>query len=163
MMKKILVAFFSASGITAEKAKQLAAAANAEVYEIRPAKPYTPADIKWTNPLARCNREWLRKQKPALADTDAPVAQYDVIFLAFPIWYYTAPLIVNSFVESYDLAGKTIVYFATSGGSVMNKVEKSLAPSAPGAVLREGKMLNGPLNEDELCAFAVQFSAGEEA
>ena len=156
-MKKILVACFSASGVTAEKARLLAAAADADFYEIRPAAPYSSADLKWTNPLARCNREWLRKQRPALADRDAPVAQYDVIFLAFPIWYYTAPLIVNGFLESYDFAGKTIVTFATSGGSDMNKVQKSLAPSAPGAALREGLMLNGPQDEAALRAFASQF------
>ena len=142
-MSKKLVAYFSASGVTAQKAKLLAAAADADLYEIKPAQPYTPADIKWTNPLARCNREWLRKAMPPLADSDAPVADHDVIFLAFPIWYYTAPLIINGFLKRYDFSGKTIVCFATSGGSDMKKVEKSLAPCAPGADLKLGWMLNG--------------------
>ena len=145
-MSRILVAYFSASGVTAERAKELAAAADADLYEIRPAEPYSAADIKWTNPLARCNREWLRKAMPPLADSDAPVADHDVIFLAFPIWYYTAPLIVNGFLKAYDFAGKTVVCFATSGGSDMKKVEKSLAPCAPGADLRIGQMLNGGVN-----------------
>ena len=142
-MSRILVACFSASGVTAAKAKALCAAADADYYEIQPAEPYTPADLKWTNPLARCNREWLRKQKPALSDSDAPVADHDVIFLAFPIWYYTAPLIINGFLEQYDFAGKTVVCFATSGGSDMKKVQKSLAPCVPGADLKIGWMLNG--------------------
>ena len=142
-MSRILVAYFSASGVTAARAKDLCAAAGADLYEIKPAEPYSPADIKWTNPLARCNREWLRKQKPALSDNDAPVADHDVIFLAFPIWYYTAPLIVNGFLEQYDFTGKTVVCFATSGGSDMKKVQKSLAPCVPGADLRLGWMLNG--------------------
>ena len=145
-MSRILVACFSASGTTAEKAKLLAAAADADYYAISPASPYTDADLKWTNPLARCNREWIRKQKPALSDTDAPVADHDVIFLAFPIWYYTAPLIANSFLESYDFSGKTVVCFATSGGSDMKKVVKSLSLSAPGATIKEGLMLNGGVN-----------------
>ena len=149
-MSRILVACFSASGVTAAKAKELAAAANADYYEILPADPYSASDLKWTNPLARCNREWIRKQKPALSDTDAPVADHDVIFLAFPIWYYTAPLIVNGFLEQYDFSGKTIVCFATSGGSDMKKVVKSLTPSAPGATLKEGLMLNGGVNTTAL-------------
>ena len=149
-MSRILVACFSASGVTAARAKELAAAANADYYEIQPAQPYTPADLKWTNPLARCNREWIRKQKPALSDADAPISDHDMIFLAFPIWYYTAPLIVNGFLEQYDFAGKTIVCFATSGGSDMKKVEKSLSPCVPGADLKLGWMLNGGVNATAL-------------
>lgn len=157
-MSRILVAYFSASGVTAAKAKALCAAANADLYEIRPAEPYSPADIKWTNPLARCNREWLHKQKPALADTDAPVADHDVIFLAFPIWYYTAPLIINGFLEAYNCAGKTVVCFATSGGSDMKKVQKSLAPCAPGADLKIGWMLNGGVDAAAVEALLATLS-----
>ena len=156
-MSKKLVAFFSASGVTAEKAKQLAAAANADLYEIRPLKPYTPADIKWTNPLARCNREWLKKEKPALTDTDAGAEGYDVIFLAFPIWYYTAPLIIKSFLESYDLGGKTVVLFATSGGSDMKRTVSTLQPSAPKATFVQGLMLNGDIPADAFASFADRF------
>lgn len=156
-MSKKLVAYFSASGVTAAKAGALAAAANADLYEIRPAEPYTAADIKWTNPLARCNKEWLKKTPPALADTNAAIEDYDVIFLAFPIWYYTAPLIVKAFLESYDFSGKKIVLFATSGGSNMSKCIKTLSPAAPGAAFTEGLMLNGEIGSDMLAAFADRF------
>ena len=156
-MSKKLVAYFSAGGVTAEKAKLLATAADADLYEIRPAVPYTAADIKWTNPLARCNKEWLKREKPALADADAPVTEHDVIFLAFPIWYYTAPLIVKSFLEQYDFAGKTVVLFATSGGSDMKNCIKTLQPSVPDAKLVQGLMLNGELDAAALSAFAARF------
>ena len=156
-MSKKLVAYFSAGGVTAEKAKLLAAAADADLYEIRPAVPYTAADIKWINPLARCNKEWLKREKPALADADAPVMEHDVIFLAFPIWYYTAPLIVKSFLEQYDFAGKTVVLFATSGGSDMKNCIKTLQPSVPDAKLVQGLMLNGDLDAAALSAFAARF------
>ena len=156
-MSKKLVAYFSASGVTAEKAKLLAAAAEADLYEIRPAEPYSPADIKWKNPLARCNREWLKKTKPALADTEADISAYGTVFLAFPIWYYTAPLIIKSFLESYDFAGKTIVLFATSGGSDMKRTVSTLQPSAPQATFVQGLMLNGDIPAETLASFAARF------
>lgn len=142
-MSKKLVAYFSASGVTAKKAEALAAAAGAELYEIKPAVPYTPADIKWTNPLARCNKEWIKKAKPALADTDANIAAYDTIYLAFPIWYYTAPLIIKSFLSAYDFSGKKIVLFATSGGSGISKAVAHIQAAVPQAEVVEGAMLNG--------------------
>ena len=156
-MTKKLVAFFSASGVTAEKAKLLAAAANADLYEIKPAVPYTAADLKWTNPLARCNRERLKGEKPALSDRNADAESYDVLFVCFPIWYYTAPLIINAFLESCDLKGKTVVLFATSGGSDMKRVVKTLTPSAPEAKLVQGLMLNGDVDPDVLGAFSERF------
>ena len=156
-MSKKLVAYFSASGVTAEKAKLLAGVADAELYEIRPAVPYTAADIKWTNPLARCNREWLKKERPALSDRSADIGSADVIFLAFPIWYYTAPLIVKAFIESYDFSGKTVVLFATSGGSDMKNVIKTLQPAAPDAKFVQGLMLNGEVDAGMLRAFADRF------
>ena len=156
-MSKKLVAYFSASGVTAKKAKLLAEAADADLYEIRPAVPYTAADIKWTNPLARCNKEWLKKERPAPADLDADIENRDVVFLAFPIWYYTAPLIVKGFVESYDFSGKTVVLFATSGGSDMKNVIKTLQPAAPEARFIQGLMLNGDIDAGVLKAFADRF------
>ncbi len=156
-MGRKLVAYFSASGVTAEKAKLLAAAADADLYEIRPAEPYSPADIRWTNPLARCNREWLKKTKPALADADADISAYDTVFLAFPIWYYTAPLIVKSFLERYDFSGKTVVLFATSGGSDMKRAVSTLQPSAPKATFVQGLMLNGDIPAETLASFAARF------
>ena len=141
-MNKKLVAYFSASGVTAEKAKKLAEATGADIYEIKPETPYSAADIKWTNPLARCNREWLKKTKPALADTNANVADNDTIFLTFPIWYYTAPLIIKSFLSAYDFSGKKIVLFATSGGSDFGKTAKNLQEEVPNATVVEGDILN---------------------
>ncbi len=152
-----LVAYFSATGTTAEKARQLAAAADADLYEIRPAEPYTADDLNWKRPLSRCNKEWLKKTRPALADAAAPIADYDVIFIAFPIWYYTAPLIINTFLESYDFRGKMVVLFATSGGSDMKRTVKSLFPSAPRATFVQGLMLNGEVPSDRLADFAERF------
>ncbi|MBE6817837.1 MAG: flavodoxin [Ruminococcaceae bacterium] len=141
-MSKKLVAYFSASGVTAQKAKALAEETGADLYEIKPETPYSPADIKWTNPLARCNREWIKKTKPALADTNAKVEDYDTIFLTFPIWYYTAPLIIKSFLAAYNFDGKKIVLFATSGGSDFGKTAQHLQAEVPGATILEGAMLN---------------------
>ena len=113
-----LVAYFSASGTTAKAAKVLAKAADADLYEIKPAIPYTRADLNWMDKGSRSSVEMSDKHsRPALADTDAPIAGHDVIFLGFPIWWYVAPTIVNTFLESYDFTGKTIILFATSGGS----------------------------------------------
>ena len=148
-MSKKLVAYFSASGVTAEKAKKLAEATGADIYEIKPETPYSAADLKWTNPLARCNREWIKKTKPALADTNANVADYDTIFLTFPIWYYTAPLIIKSFLSAYDFSGKKIVLFATSGGSDFGKTAKNLQAEVLNATVGEGDMLNGATSFEE--------------
>lgn len=146
-----LVAYFSASGTTAKAAKALAKAAGAELYEIKPAISYTSADLNWMDKRSRSSVEMNDKQsRPALADTDAPVAGYDVIFLGFPIWWYTAPTIINTFLESYDFSGKTIVLFATSGGSGLGKSAVSLRASVPGARIVDGRLLNGRLNADEL-------------
>lgn len=147
----VLVAYFSASGTTAKAAKALANAAGADLYEIKPAVPYTSADLNWRDKCSRSSVEMNDKQsRPALADTAAPVAEHDVIFLGFPIWWYTAPTIINTFLESYDFAGKTIVLFATSGGSGLGKSAVSLRSSAPGAKIMDGQLLNGQLNEGSL-------------
>ena len=146
-----LVAYFSASGTTAKAAKVLAKAADADPYEIKPAIPYTRADLNWMEKGSRSSVEMNDKHsRPALADTDAPVAGYDVIFLGFPIWWYTVPTIINTFLESYDFSGKTIVLFATSGGSGLGKSAAGLRASAPGARIVDGRLLNGRLNADEL-------------
>lgn len=146
-----LVAYFSASGTTAKAAKVLAKAADADLYEIKPAIPYTRADLNWMDKGSRSSVEMSDKHsRPALADTDAPIAGHDVIFLGFPIWWYVAPTIVNTFLESYDFTGKTIVLFATSGGSGLGKSAVSLRASVPGARIVDGRLLNGRLNADEL-------------
>ena len=149
-----LVAYFSASGTTAKAAKALADAAGADLYEIKPAVPYTGADLNWMDKRSRSSVEMNDKHsRPALADTAAPVAEHDVIFLGFPIWWYTAPTIINTFLESYDFAGKTIVLFATSGGSGLGKSAAGLRSSAPGARIMDGQLLNGRLNEGDLKAW----------
>ena len=149
-----LVAYFSATGTTAKAAKALADAVGGELYEIKPAVPYTSADLDWTDKRSRSSVEMNEKQsRPALKDTGAPVAGYDVVFLGFPIWWYVAPTIINSFLEAYDFSGKTIVLFATSGGSGLGKSAAGLRSSAPGAKIVDGRMLNGRLNEGELKAW----------
>lgn len=146
-----LVAYFSASGTTAKTAKALASAASADLYEIKPAVPYTSEDLNWMDKRSRSSVEMNDKHsRPALADTDAPVAEHDVVFLGFPIWWYTAPTIINTFLESYDFSGKTIVLFATSGGSGLGSTAAALQGSAPGAKIVSGRLFNGRLNEDEL-------------
>lgn len=149
-----LVAYFSVSGNTAKAAKALAKAAGADLYEIKPAVPYTGADLNWMDKGSRSSVEMNDKNsRPALADTDAPVAEHDVIFLGFPIWWYTAPTIINTFLERYDFSGKTIVLFATSGGSGLGSTAAALQSSAPGARILGGRLLNGRLNEGDLKAW----------
>ncbi len=150
-----LVAYFSATGTTAKAAKALANAVGGELYEIKPAIPYTSADLNWMDKNSRSSVEMKDvNSRPALADKDAPVSKYDVIFLGFPVWWYVAPTILNTFLENYDFAGKTIVLFATSGSSGLGKSAAGLRPSAPGAKIVDGRMLNGPLNEAELKTWA---------
>lgn len=149
-----LVAYFSASGNTAKAAKALEKAAGADLYEIKPAVPYTGADLNWMDKRSRSSVEMNDKNsRPTLADTDAPVAEHDVIFLGFPIWWYTAPTIINTFLERYDFSGKTIVLFATSGGSSLGSTAAALQSSAPGARILDGRLLNGRLNEGDLKAW----------
>lgn len=156
-----LVAYFSASGTTAKAAKALAKAAGADLYEIKPAVPYTSADLNWMDKRSRSSVEMNDKHsRPALADTDAPVAGYDVIFLGFPIWWYTAPTIINTFLESYDFTGKTVVLFASSGGSGLGKSAAELRPSAPGARIVDGRLLNGQLSENGLKSWIEKMNLG---
>lgn len=150
-MSKTLVAFFSASGVTRQVAQKLAAAAQADLYEIKPAIPYTQADLNWRDKSSRSSVEMKNLAiRPQLADTDAKIEQYDRILLGYPIWWYMAPTIINTFLESYDFSGKSIILFATSGGSGFGKSVKELSPSCPNAMIREGRMLNGNPSEQEL-------------
>ena len=151
---KALVAYFSATGVTAKAAKVLAGAVGGDLYEIKPAVPYSAADLNWMDKGSRSSVEMKdTSSRPALADTDAPVAGHDVIFLGFPVWWYVAPTILNTFLEAYDFTGKTIVLFATSGGSGLGKSAAGLRASAPGAKIMDGRLLNGRLNEAELKAW----------
>lgn len=151
-MKKSLVAYFSTSGTTAKVAKTLAKAAQADLYEIRPAIPYTQADLNWMDRKSRSSVEMQDKAfRPALADTDAGIADYDVIFLGFPIWWYVAPTIIHTFLESYDFSGKTIVLFATSGGSDFGQTVKSLKESVSSETkILEGKLCNSSYDVKDL-------------
>lgn len=154
-MSKTLVAFFSASGRTKRIAEKLAAATGGDLYEIKPAVPYTRSDLNWQDKHSRSSVEMSDpSSRPALADTDANIASYDRIFLGFPIWWYTAPTIIRSFLESYDFAGKTVILFATSGGSGLGRTERELASSCPGANITGGRMLNGSPSEAELKQWA---------
>ena len=126
-MAKILVAYFSASGVTARLAKTLAEATGADLHEIRPAVPYPPEDLDWTDKKSRSTTEMNDPaSRPEIAGRVADMGQYDVVFIGFPIWWYVAPTIINTFLESYDFSGKTVIPFATSGGSGMGKTEDAL-------------------------------------
>ncbi|MBR0277887.1 MAG: NAD(P)H-dependent oxidoreductase [Clostridia bacterium] len=146
-MSKKLVAYFSASGTTKKTAEALAKTVNADIYEIMPKVPYTRADLDWTNKKSRSTVEMNDKSfRPEIADKNANISDYDTIFVGFPIWWYVAPTIINTFLESYDFSGKTIVLFATSGGSRFGKTVENLKPSAPNAKIIEGKV--NPLASD---------------
>lgn len=144
-MSKKLVAYFSASGKTAKVADMLADAVGADIYEIRPEVPYTKADLNWMNKKSRSSVEMNDKAfRPAIADKNAKIDQYDTIFLGFPIWWYVAPTIINTFLEGYDFSGKKIILFATSGGSKFGKTAEELKVSVPASCqIVEGRMLNG--------------------
>ena len=157
-MSKKLVAYFSASGTTAKVAKDLANAAGAELYEIKPAVPYSRADLNWQDKQSRSSVEMRDKSsRPELADTDANIADCETVFIGFPIWWYIAPTIINTFLEAYDFSGRKIVLFATSGGSGFGKAVASLQPSAPKATIIEGEILNGNPNKAKLKAFADKY------
>lgn len=153
MNKHILVAYFSASGVTAKAAHKLSEAVEADFYEIKPELPYTSADLNWTDQKSRSSIEMNEpSSRPAIAEKLLDMGKYDVIFVGFPIWWYVAPRIINTFLESYDFSGKTIIPFATSGGSGMGRTNDGLKQSCPGAILLQGKLLNGKLSEKELKA-----------
>ena len=151
-MSKILVAYFSASGNTAKAAENLAKVIGADLYEIKPAVPYTQADLNWMDKSSRSSVEMSDKTiRPVLADTKADISGHDTILLGFPIWWYVAPTIINSFLESYDFSGKKIVLFATSGGSGFGKTVAGLKSSVSAdTVITEGRLMNGSPSADEL-------------
>lgn len=129
---KSLVVYFSAEGTTAKYAEALAAAADADIFEIRPETPYTQADINWRNPLSRCNREKIGKKDVPINGTVADWDGYDAVYVGFPIWYYGAPNVINTFCKGYDWSGKKVVIFATSGGSAIGKTAEKLRPYLKG-------------------------------
>ena len=148
---KTVTAYFSAQGNTAKLAKTLAAAAEAELYEIRPAVPYERKDLNWMDKKSRSTVEMQDPDcRPALADTDAPVAEADVIFLGFPIWWYREPSIIDSFLDAYDWTGKTLVPFFTSGGSDLGEGQGRIETLAKGAKVLRGKRFSARASESEL-------------
>ena len=141
-MAKKLVAYFSASGVTKRAAEKLAKQEGADLFVIRPVQPYSQSDLDWTNKKSRSTIEMQdKKSRVEIADKVKDMSQYDEIFLGFPIWWGVAPHIINSFLEQYDLTGKTISPFATSGGSGYGRSNKELELSAPGAKFRPGRMM----------------------
>lgn len=143
-MGKKLVAFFSASGTTKKTAEMVASAAGADLYEITPKELYTKADLDWMNKKSRSSVEMNDKKiRPEIEDIPVDISAYDEIIIGFPIWWYVAPTIVNTFLEAHDFSGKKIILFATSGGSGFGNTVSELQTSAPGAVITEGKLLNG--------------------
>ena len=153
-MSSKLVAYFSASGVTIEVARTLAETIGADIFEIKPKIPYTQADLDWMDKNARSTIEMSDPaSRPEMAERLDNADKYDTIFVGFPIWWYVAPTIINTFLESCDLTGKTVVPFATSGGSGMGKTNQRLAPSCEGARLLDGKVFKRRVGQKELAAW----------
>lgn len=151
-MTKILVAYFSASGNTKNVAKNLAQATNADLYEIKPVKPYTDADLNWMDKNSRTTIEMKDKTfRPEIINDNPTIEDYDVIFLGFPIWWYVAPTIINTFLEKYDFSNKKIILFATSGGSGFGNTLKELKPSVSNSCeIIEGRLLRATSTTEAL-------------
>ncbi len=155
---KALVTYFSASGITAGLARRLAEAVNAPLYEIRPSVPYTEADLDWTNKQSRSTLEMQDKScRPALMDTEAPVADADTVFVGYPVWWYREPSIIDSFLEAYDFTGKKIVLFATSGSSGIGEEAPVRAADIAKTEVLAGKRFSANASVDELKAWAEKL------
>ena len=156
-MSKILVAYFSASGVTAKLASRLAAAIGADLYEIAPEVPYTRADLNWMNRKSRSSVEMKDpSSRPAIGTKVEDMAQYDTVFVGFPIWWYREPSIIDTFLEAYDFSGKKVVPFATSGTSGMGDSAKNIQALAPGASVKEGKRFGKHVSDEELKEWAEQ-------
>lgn len=157
-MSKILVAYFSASGVTARMAKTLADSIGADLHKIQPEIPYTSEDLNWQNKKSRSSVEMEDKSfRPTIANKVENMEQYDSIFIGFPIWWYVAPTIINTFLEQYDLKGKTVVPFATSGMSGMGNTNKELKNSCSGANLKEGQRFANNISADKLKSWAEKM------
>lgn len=157
-MSKTLVAYFSVSGCTARLAQKLAKVADADLFEIVPEQPYTSADLNWRDKKSRSSIEMADpSSRPAISSKLEGFEVYDTIYIGFPIWWYVAPTIINTFLESYDFAGKKIVLFATSGGSGMGGTAEVLRPCAPGATIVSGEVMNGA-SAAKLEQFVARFA-----
>ena len=154
IMSRKLVVYFSASGVTAKVAEKLSEAIGADLCAIEPEVPYTKADLDWMDKKSRSTIEMNNPaSRPAIAGKRDNMNDYDTVFVGFPIWWYVAPTIINTSLESYDLTGKTIIPFATSGGSDMGKTNEKLLPSCKRARLPEGKVFRGNVSHQELAAW----------
>jgi len=157
-MSKKLVAYFSASGVTAKVAERLSESIGADLHEITPKVRYTDADLNWRDKTSRSSIEMSNPaSRPEIERIRDNMKDYDIIYVGFPIWWYIAPTIINTFLESYDLTGKTIVPFATSGGSGMGKTNEMLLPSCPGAQLVIGCVFKADISKQELVSWAEQW------
>lgn len=154
-MSRKLVAYFSASGVTAKVAEKLSEAIGADLYAIEPEVPYTKADLDWMDKKSRSTIEMNNPaSRPAITGKRDNMNDYDTVFVGFPIWWYVAPTIINTFLESYDLTDKTIIPFATSGGSDMGKTDEKLLPSCKGAKLLNGKVFKASVSGADLAKWA---------
>lgn len=156
--KKVLVAYFSASGVTAKVADRLSKATGADLFEIKPVNPYTSEDLDWTNKKSRSSVEMNDpNSRPAIANKVADIAKYDIIFVGFPIWWYREPSIIDTFMESYDFSGKQIVPFATSGSSGMGNSGGIMQKLAPKAKVDSGKRFSSGVSEKDLKDWAMKW------
>lgn len=157
-MSKCLVVYFSASGITREVSKRLAEKMEASLFEIEPQQSYSRADLNWNDSESRSSLEMKDpNSRPAIKNQVQNMDQYDVIFIGFPIWWYREPSIIDTFMESYDFSGKTIVPFATSGGSGMGNSSQNLQKLAPDAIVKEGKRFGSRTSGTELAKWAAAY------
>ena len=157
-MSKTLIAYFSASGVTGSVARTLCDALNADLYEIAPAVRYTDEDLDWRNANSRSSLEMKDKTSlPEIVNAPVNIADYDTILMGFPIWWYVAPTIVNTFLEKHDFAGKKIILFATSGGSDFGKTIDNLKDSVPGAIIEEGMLQRGQQDMDAWKSWAKEL------
>lgn len=149
-MSKILVAYFSASGVTKNAAEKLAQAANADLFEIKPVRPYTDADLDWTDKKSRSTIEMNDlSSRPEIAEKCENMGSYDVVFVGFPIWWYVEPRIIDTFLDSYDFSGKTVIPFATSGGSGLGKTAENFKKLlGENVIVKDGKMLTRASKND---------------
>ena len=157
-MSKVLIAYFSASGVTKKLAETLAEATGGDVFEIVPEQPYTKADLNWMNPKSRSSVEMKdRSSRPAISSKVEDMASYDTVFVGFPVWWYREPSIIDTFVESYDLSGKTVIPFATSGSSGIGSSGENIAGLAGGAKVEAGERFKANAKADELRQWANKW------
>ena len=151
-MNNVLVTYFSASGVTKKLAQNIAKVLKSDIYEIKPEVPYTNEDLNWMNKQSRSSIEMSDKSsRPKIVNKNLDINNYDVIFLGFPIWWYIAPTIINTFLESHDFSNKTIILFATSGGSNFGKTVENLKSSVSSTtIIKEGKVLSSNISQEEI-------------